>query len=158
VSRMLPDRHFRLAGAAGHRGRVICNQNSLRTDGIDIDLRGNVEIGNYGKWISDLSVTKYSASRSGFPDRNEQSIRRYGGALYFVLRRGHAPLSRDLVKFLGHGTVSSRCRRTMSAVSRDGRPMPPAPTPRACTTTTTVHVASFIDNDFTGIYKDPMTT
>jgi iron complex outermembrane receptor protein len=157
----LPDPAFpgslaRPAIAAG----LYANQNSLRTDGIDIDLRGNVEIGNYGKWISDLSVTKIFSFKLVFPDGTSNQY--VGTQAPYILSSGAGtpryrgtwsnswvmgPVSVTLSTYY----VSGFHETGVDATGSD----------TACLYNTNYcHVASFIDNDLTGIYKvnDHLTT
>lgn len=48
------------------------NAAELRTDGIDIDLRGKFYLGNYGEFISSLSGTKIFSFKIIFPDGTSQ--------------------------------------------------------------------------------------
>ena len=64
----LPDPAFphslsRPAVAAG----LYANRNSIRTDGLDIDLRADRDFGSYGKWVSDLAITKIFSFKLVFP-------------------------------------------------------------------------------------------
>jgi iron complex outermembrane recepter protein len=150
----LPDPAFpnslaRPAVAAG----LYTNQNSLRTDGIDIDLRGNVEIGNYGKWLSDLSVTKIFSFKLVFPDGSSNQY--VGTQAPYILSSGagtpryrgtwsnsylYGPASLTLSTYYTSRFAETGIDATGSAT--------------ACLYTTNYcHVASFISTDLTGIFK-----
>jgi iron complex outermembrane receptor protein len=149
----LPDPAFpnslaRPAIAAG----LYANENSLRTDGIDIDLRGNVEFGDYGKWVSDLSVTKIFSFKLVFPDGTSNQY--VGTEAPYILSSGAGtPRYR--------GTWSNTWQKgpvsaTLSAYYVSGfaeTGVDATGDPNACLYTDNYcHVASFIDFDLTGIY------
>jgi iron complex outermembrane receptor protein len=50
------------------------NENALRTDGIDIDLRGQLDVPGNGKLTSDLSLTKIFSYKIEFPDGTSEQF------------------------------------------------------------------------------------
>lgn len=52
------------------------NANALRTDGLDLDLRANFDIGANSRFISDLTISKIFSFTTSFPDG---SIQQYVG-------------------------------------------------------------------------------
>ncbi|MBS0422068.1 MAG: TonB-dependent receptor [Proteobacteria bacterium] len=132
---------------------LYANANSLRTDGLDLDLRGNFTFGDYGKWTSDLSLTKIFSFKLVFPDgTSDQYVGtqapyalssgagtpRYRGA--WVNSYAMGPVSLTLTTY-----YTSGFRETAIDATGD---------PQACLYSDTFcHVASFIDMDLTGIYK-----
>jgi iron complex outermembrane receptor protein len=134
-------------------GGVYANLNQLRTDGIDIDLRGDVEFGDYGKWNSDLSVTKIFSFKLVFPDGTSQQF--VGTQAPYILSSGagtpryrgtwtnsyeYGPASLTLTTYYTSGFRSTGVDATGSS--------------SICLYSDSFcHVASFIDMDLTGIYK-----
>lgn len=132
---------------------LYANANSLQTDGLDFDLRGDYSFGGYGKWSSDLSVTKIFSFKLVFPDgTSDQYVGtqapfalssgagtpRYRGA--WVNSYAVGPASFTLTTY-----YTSGFRETAIDATGD---------PQACLYNNTYcHVASFIDMDLTGIYK-----
>ncbi len=139
---------------------LYANQNELRTDGVDIDLRGNVEIGDYGKVISDLSVTKIFSFKLVLPDGTSQQW--VGTQSPYILSSGagtpryrgawtngyeYGPASVTLTTYYTSGFASTGVDATGSSTL-------------CLYNTNYCHVASFIDMDLTAIYKvnDHLTT
>jgi len=132
---------------------LYANANSLRTDGLDIDLRGDFTFGGYGKWTSDLSLTKIFSFKLVLPDGSSDQYvgtqapyalssgagtPRYRGA--WVNSYVMGPASLTLTTY-----YTSGFRETAIDATGD---------PQACLYNDTYcHVASFIDMDLTGIYK-----
>jgi len=132
---------------------LYANANSLRTDGLDIDLRGDYTFGGYGTWISDLSLTKIFSFKLVFPDGSSDQYvgtqapyalssgagtPRYRGA--WVNSYVMGPASVTLTTYYTSGFAET-------AIDATGDP-------HACLYNDTYcHVASFIDMDLTGIYK-----
>jgi len=155
----LPDPAFprslaRPAVAAG----LYANQNSLRTDGIDIDLRGNLEFGDFGKWMSDLSVTKIFSFKLVFPDGTSNQY--VGTQAPYILSSGagtpryrgtwsnsyiYGPASLTLSTYYTSGFAGTGIDATGPGTPPDG--------PACLYNTTFCHVASFISMDLVGIYK-----
>jgi iron complex outermembrane recepter protein len=157
----LPDPAFpaslaRPAVAAG----LYANQNSLRTDGIDIDLRGNLDFNNYGKWVSDLSVTKIFSFKLVFPDGTSNQY--VGTQAPYILSSGagtpryratwsnswiRGPASVTLSTYYVSGFAETGIDATGSATT-------------CLYNAAFCHVASFIETDLTAIYKinDHLTT
>jgi iron complex outermembrane recepter protein len=137
----------------------FANENSLRTDGLDLDFKGNVDFNGYGKWISDLSVTKIFSFKLIFPDGTSNQY--VGTEAPYILSSGagtpryrgawsntyeYGPASATLSTYYTSGFAETGVDATGS--------------PNACLYTTNYcHVASFIDMDLTAIYKvdDHMT-
>jgi iron complex outermembrane receptor protein len=150
----LPDPSFpaslaRPAVAAG----LYANLNSLRTDGIDIDLRGNIEFGDYGKWSSDLSVTKIFSFKLVFPDGTSNQ---YVGteAPYNLSSGAGTPRYRgSWSNTYAYGPASlTLSTYYTSGFHETGVDLTGSDT--ACLYNAAYcHVASFIDIDMTGIYK-----
>jgi iron complex outermembrane receptor protein len=44
------------------------NQNSLRTDGVEVELRATVDLQGWGRWSSDFSTTKIFSFKLELPD------------------------------------------------------------------------------------------
>ena len=150
----LPDPAFphslsRPAIAAG----LYANQNSLRTDGLDIDLRADLDFGSYGKWVSDLAVTKIFSFKLVFPDGTSNQY--VGTQAPYILSSGAGtpryraswsnswmmgPASVTLSTYYVSGFAETGIDATGSAT--------------ACLYNDAYcHVASFIDTDITAIYK-----
>jgi iron complex outermembrane receptor protein len=149
----LPDSAFpgslaRPAIAAG----LYTNQNSLRTDGVDIDLRGKVNFGSYGSWSSNLSLTKIFSYKLLFPDGTSNQY--VGTEAPYVLSSGagtpryrgswtntyqYGPASATLSVYYVSGFKET-------GVDATGDPAACLYTDNYC------HVASFVDVDLTGIY------
>jgi iron complex outermembrane receptor protein len=53
-------------------GASYVNANSLSTDGLDIDLRVKLDLGDFGQWVSDLSATKIFSWKLVLPDGTSQ--------------------------------------------------------------------------------------
>jgi iron complex outermembrane receptor protein len=134
-------------------GGVYENANSLSTDGVDLDLRGNFSIGDYGKIVSDLSLTKiFSFKLVNTDGSSEQFV---GTQAPYVLSSGagtpryrstwtnsyeYGPASVTLTTYYTSGFQSTGVDATGD--------------PTLCLYTTNYcHVASFIDIDLTAIYK-----
>ena len=157
----LPDPAFpgslaRPAIAAG----LYANQSSLRTDGIDIDLRGKFDFDRYGKWVSDLSVTKIFSFKLVFPDGTSNQY--VGTQAPYILSSGAGtPRYRGT---WSNAWVSGPASVTLSTyyVSRFASTgIDATGSSTACLYNNAYcHVASFIDMDLTGIYKinDHITT
>jgi iron complex outermembrane recepter protein len=134
-------------------GGLYENANSLSTDGIDIDLRGNLSLGDYGKWTSDLSVTKiFSFKLVNADGSSEQWV---GTQSPYILSSGagtpryrgtftnsyeYGPAQLTLTTYYTSGFQSTGVDATND--------------PTVCLYTTNYcHVASFIDIDLTATYK-----
>jgi iron complex outermembrane receptor protein len=130
---------------------VYENANSLATDGVDIDLRGNLSFGDFGKWTSDLSVTKiFSFKLINADGTSEQWV---GTQAPYILSSGagtpryrgtwnnsyeYGPANVTLTTYYTSGFQST-------AVDAFGDPTICIYTTNYC------HVASFIDMDLTAI-------
>jgi iron complex outermembrane receptor protein len=129
------------------------NENELTTDGVDLDLRGTFDIGDWGKVVSDLSVTKIFSFKLVAADGTSQQW--VGTQSPYVLSSGagtpryraswtngyeYGPLSATLTTYYTSGFQSTGVDATSD--------------PTVCLYTTNYcHVASFIDMDLTAIYK-----
>ena len=129
------------------------NENSLATDGVDLDLRGKFDIGDFGRVTSDLSLTKIFSFKLINADGTSQQW--VGTQAPFVLSSGagtpryrgawsntydYGPVSATLATYYTSGFQSTGVDATGD--------------PTACLYTTNFcHVASFIDIDLTAIYK-----
>jgi iron complex outermembrane recepter protein len=139
---------------------MYANENELTTDGVDIDLRANFEIGAYGRIVSDLSATKIFSFKLVFPDGTSQQW--VGTQAPYILSSGagtpryrgtwtngweYGPGSLTLTTYYTSGYAST-------GVDATGDPTLCLYNAAYC------HVASFIDMDLTGIYKwnDHLTT
>jgi iron complex outermembrane recepter protein len=136
------------------------NGNSLRTDGVDVDFRGQFNVGDYGKIVSDLSGTKIFSFKLVSSDGTSQQF--VGTQAPYILSSGagtpryratwsnsyeFGPASVTLTTYYTSGFQSTGVDATGD--------------PTACLYTTNYcHVASFIDMDLTAIYKvtDHLTT
>ena len=134
-------------------GGIYVNQSALQTDGVDLDLRSDYAFSDYGKWISDLSVTKIFSFKLLLPDGSSQQY--VGTQAPYVLSSGAGtpryrgtwtnsyelgPGSLTLTTYYTSGFASTGVDATGSA--------------NICLYTTSYcHVASFIDLDLTAIYK-----
>jgi iron complex outermembrane receptor protein len=132
---------------------VYVNENELTTDGLDIDLRGSFEIGDFGKVVSDLSVTKIFSFKLVNADGTSQQW--VGTQAPYILSSGagtpryrgtwsngyeYGPLSVTLTTYYTSGFQSTGVDATND--------------PTVCLYNSTYcHVASFIDMDLTAIYK-----
>jgi len=141
-------------------GGIYLNENSLRTDGLDLDLRANYTFGRYGLWTSDLSVTKIFSFKLVAPDGTSQQFvgtqapyilssgagtPRYRGA--WVNSYAMGPASVTLTTYYTSGFAET-------GVDATG-------IPNACLYNDAYcHVASFIDIDLTAVYRfsDHLTT
>ena len=132
---------------------MYANENELTTDGVDIDLRLNFELGNYGKIVSDLSATKIFSFKLVFPDGTSQQW--VGTQAPYILSSGAGtPRYRGTWTNgwdFGQGSLTLTTYYTSGFASTG---VDATGDPNACLYTTTYcHVASFIDMDLTGIYK-----
>jgi iron complex outermembrane receptor protein len=134
-------------------GGIYVNQSSLRTDGVDLNLRGDLAFGDYGKWMSDVTLTKIFSFKLVLPDGTSQQY--VGTQAPYVLSSGAGtPRYRGTWTNsyeLGKGSLTLTTYYTSgfasTAVDATGDP-------NACLYTTTYcHVASFIDMDLTALYR-----
>jgi iron complex outermembrane recepter protein len=129
------------------------NENELTTDGVDLDLRGAVDIGDYGKVTSDLSLTKIFSFKLVLSDGTSQQW--VGTQAPYVLSSGagtpryratwsngyeYGPATVTLTTYYVSGYQST-------AVDQTGDPTVCLYTTNYC------HTASFIDMDLTAMYK-----
>jgi iron complex outermembrane receptor protein len=129
------------------------NVNELTTDGVDLDLRGTFDAGNWGKIVSDLSVTKIFSFK--LVNANGTSQQWVGTQAPYVLSSGagtpryrgtwsngyeFGPVSATLTTYYTSGIQSTGVDATGSATL-------------CLYTTNYCHMASFIDMDLTAIYK-----
>jgi iron complex outermembrane receptor protein len=132
---------------------VYQNANSLSTDGVDLDLRGNFEIGSFGKVTSDFSITKIFSFK--LVDTDGLGQQWVGTQAPYNLSSGagtpryratwsngyeFGPFSATLTTYYVSGYQST-------GVDATGDPTACLYTSNYC------HTASFIDMDLTGIYK-----
>jgi iron complex outermembrane receptor protein len=150
----LPDPSFpsslaRPAVAAG----FYANQNSLRTDGIDIDLRGNIEFGDYGKWSSDLSVTKIFSFKLIFPDGTSNQY--VGTEAPYILSSGAGtPRYRgSWSNTYAYGPASATLSTYYTSGFRETGVDATGSYSTCLYNDAYCHVASFIDIDLTGLYR-----
>jgi iron complex outermembrane receptor protein len=132
---------------------LYVNENQLTTDGLDIDLRASFEIGDFGKVVSDLSVTKIFSFKLVAADGTSQQW--VGTQAPYILSSGagtpryrgawsngyeYGPLSLTLTTYYTSGFKSTGVDATDD--------------PTVCLYNDAYcHVASFIDMDLTAIYK-----
>jgi iron complex outermembrane recepter protein len=139
---------------------MYANENSLRTDGVDIDLQGRIDFDQYGKFTSDLSMTKIFSFKLVFADGSSNQY--VGTQAPYILSSGagtpryraswtnswkNGPASLTLSTYYVSGFHETGVDQTGS--------------PNTCLYTSNYcHVASFIDMDLTGIYRinDHLTT
>jgi iron complex outermembrane recepter protein len=129
------------------------NENSLSTDGVDLDFRGNITFGDFGKWTSDLSLTKIFSFKLVAADGTSQQW--VGTQSPYVLSSGAGtpryraswsngyelgPLTATLTTYYTSGFQST-------GVDATGDPTACLYTDNYC------HVASFIDIDLTATYR-----
>jgi len=128
------------------------NVNELDTDGVDLDFRGNFNIGDYGKVTSDLSITKIFSFKEVTNGVSQQWV---GTQAPYVLSSGagtpryratwsngyeYGPLDVTLTTYYTSGIQET-------GVDAFG-------SPSICIYSTNYcHVASFIDMDLTATYK-----
>jgi iron complex outermembrane receptor protein len=135
------------------------NANELDTDGVDLDFRGNIDLGGFGKFISDLSITKIFSFKQISNGVSQQWV---GTQAPYVLSSGagtpryrgtwsngyeYGPLNVTLTTYYTSGIQETGVDATGS--------------PSACIYSNTFcHVASFIDMDLTATYRvnDHLTT
>jgi iron complex outermembrane receptor protein len=139
---------------------IYVNENSLQTDGVDIDLRGDYTFGDFGKWTSDAIVTKIFSFKLVLPGGSSQQY--VGTQAPYILSSGAGtpryrgtwsnsyelgPASLTLTTYYTGGFAST-------AIDYTGSPNICIYKINYC------HVASFIDMDLTAIYKvnDHLTT
>jgi iron complex outermembrane receptor protein len=129
------------------------NANELTTDGIDIDLRAKFDFDRWGRFDSDLSVTKIFSFKVVFDDGSSQQY--VGTQAPYILSSGagtpryrgtwantyyYGPASLTLTTYYVSGFRQTGIDATGS--------------PNACLSfSVPCHVASFTDFDLTGIYK-----
>ena len=134
-------------------GGLYANENALKTDGIDIDLRGTLDLGRYGSWTSDLGATKIFSFKIEFPDGTSNQY--VGTQAPYILSSGAGtpryrgswvnswtggPLTTTLSVYYVSGFRSTGVDATGD--------------PNACLYTDAwCHVASFTYADLTGSYK-----
>jgi iron complex outermembrane recepter protein len=134
-------------------GGVYENANSLSTDGVDLDLRGNLSFGDFGKWTGDLSITKiFSFKLVNSDGSSEQWV---GTQSPYVLSSG-AGTPRYRATFT-NGYEWGPANITLTTYYTSGfqsTGVDATGDPTVCLYTTNYcHVASFIDMDLTGTYK-----
>jgi iron complex outermembrane receptor protein len=128
------------------------NVNELDTDGVDLDFRGNFNMGDYGKVLSDLSITKIFSFKEVTNGVSQQWV---GTQAPYVLSSGagtpryratwsngyeYGPLDVTLTTYYTSGIQET-------GVDAFG-------SPSICIYSSTFcHVASFIDMDLTATYK-----
>ena len=128
------------------------NANELTTDGIDIDLRAKFDFDQWGKFTSDLSVTKIFSFKLVFDDGTSQQY--VGTQAPYVLSSGagtpryrgtwantyyYGPASLTLTTYYVSGFAQTGVDATGD--------------PNTCLSfSVPCHVASFTDFDLTGIY------
>jgi iron complex outermembrane receptor protein len=128
------------------------NANELTTDGIDIDLRAKFDFDQWGKFVSDLSVTKIFSFKLVFDDGTSQQF--VGTQAPYILSSGagtpryrgtwsntysYGPASLTLTTYYVSGFAETGVDATGD--------------PNACLSfSVPCHVASFTDFDLTGIY------
>jgi len=141
-------------------GGLYVNQSALKTDGIDIDLRGDYTFGDYGKWISNVLVTKIFSFKLLLPDGSSQQF--VGTQAPYVLSSGAGtPRYRGTWSNsyeMGPGSVTLTTYYTSGFASTG---VDATGSPNICLYTISFcHVASFIDIDLTALYKvnDHLTT
>lgn len=132
------------------------NDNSLQTDGVDLDLRGNFDFGRAGQFVSDLSISKIFSWKLFF--ENGTSYQYVGSEAPYILSSGagtpryrgtwtngwiYGPLSVTLSTYY----VSGYAETGIDATGSNSACLYPFSSPLAC------HVASFTYSDLTGIYK-----
>jgi iron complex outermembrane receptor protein len=124
----------------------------LTTDGIDIDLRAKFDFEQWGKFVSDLSVTKIFSFKLVFDDGTSQQF--VGTQAPYILSSGagtpryrgtwsntysYGPASLTLTTYYVSGFAQTGVDATGD--------------PNACLSfSVPCHVASFTDFDLTGIY------
>jgi iron complex outermembrane recepter protein len=136
---------------------LYANANSLRTDGLDIDLRGDYTFGGYGKWNSDLSVTKIFSFKLVFPDGTSDQY--VGTQAPYALSSG-AGTPRYRGAWVNSYTLGP-ASATLTTYYTSGFSETAVDNGPGCLYNNIYcHVASFIDIDLTGIYKvnDHLTT
>jgi iron complex outermembrane receptor protein len=129
------------------------NQSSLRTDGMDVELRGSVDLQGWGSWNSDFSGTKIFSFKLELPDgTTEQFVGTHGP---FSLSSGagtpryRANWSNTYAKGRFSATLSAYYVSGFAATAVDQ-----TGSPSACLYSDSFcHVASFIDFDLTGILR-----
>ena len=128
------------------------NANELTTDGIDIDLRAKFDFDQWGKFVSDLSVTKIFSFKLVFDDGTSQQY--VGTQAPYILSSGagtpryrgtwsntysYGPASLTLTTYYVSGFAQTGIDATGD--------------PNTCLSfSVPCHVASFTDFDLTGIY------
>jgi iron complex outermembrane receptor protein len=128
------------------------NANALTTDGIDIDIRAKFDFDRWGKFVSDLSITKIFSFKLVFDDGSSQQY--VGTQAPYVLSSGagtpryrgtwtntylYGPASLTLTTYYVSGFAETGVDATGD--------------PNACLSfSVPCHVASFTDFDLTGIY------
>jgi iron complex outermembrane recepter protein len=128
------------------------NANELKTDGIDIDLRAKFDFDQWGRFVSDLSVTKIFSFKLVFDDGTSQQF--VGTQAPYILSSGagtpryrgtwsntyyYGPASLTLTTYYVSGFAQTGVDATGD--------------PNACLSfSVPCHVASFTDFDLTGIY------
>lgn len=132
---------------------LYTNENSLRTDGIDIDLRGRLDFGAFGSWKTDLNITKIFSFKLEFPDGTSNQYvgteapynlssgagtPRYRGS--WINTYEYGPASATLTMYYVSGFAET-------GVDATGDPTACLYTDNYC------RVASFIDFDLTGVYR-----
>jgi iron complex outermembrane recepter protein len=132
---------------------VYVNGNSLRTDGLDIDLHGEQDFNHWGRWSSDLSVTKVFSFKVDF---GNGVVDQYVGtqAPYILSSGAGTPRYRATwsnTYSLGPGSVTLSSYYVSgfdeTAVDATGDPAVCLYSTQYC------HVASFIDFDLTALYR-----
>jgi iron complex outermembrane receptor protein len=128
------------------------NANELTTDGIDIDLRAKLDFDAWGRFVSDLSVTKIFSFKLVFDDGTSQQF--VGTQAPYILSSGagtpryrgtwsntyyYGPASLTLTTYYVSGFAQT-------GVDATGDPSICLSFSNPC------HVASFTDFDLTGIY------
>jgi iron complex outermembrane receptor protein len=132
---------------------LYTNENSLRTDGIDINLKGKFKLGDYGNFLSDLDVTKIFSYKLVFPGGTSNQ---YVGteAPYLLSSGAGTPRYRAAwTNSYSYGPVNvTLSSYYTSGIAETGVDLTGSNT-TCLYSTAFCHVASFIDMDLTAIYK-----
>jgi iron complex outermembrane recepter protein len=127
------------------------NENSLTTDGVDLDFRGNIDIGDYGKVVSDLSLTKIFSFKEILAGGVAQQW--VGTQAPYVLSSGAGTPRYRATWTNGYEygpldvTMTTYYTSGIQETGVDAFP------PGVCIAQGFCHMASFIDMDLTATYK-----
>jgi iron complex outermembrane receptor protein len=127
------------------------NENSLSTDGVDLDFRGNIEIGDYGKVVSDLSLTKIFSFKEILAGGVSQQW--VGTQAPYVLSSGAGTPRYRATWTNGYEYGPVNVTLTTYYTSGIQETAVDAFLPGQCISTGFCHMASFIDMDLTATYR-----